>query len=160
MRRSVLSCGLALLIVAASPTPAAADLTGFLGATTSPNAARGGRGFAVGLSLVIVGFEFEYSRTLEDIETTSPGLTTSMFNGLVMTPTGNTQLYLTAGGGLYRERTGLETETSIGTNIGGGIKMGLAGPLRLRIDYRVFDLRGTPRFKNPQRFYAGINIAF
>lgn len=153
--------GLALFLVMAAghATPAFADITAFLGLTTSPKS-RAARGFSVGLNLLVVGFEFEYSKTVEDVESLSPGLTTSMFNGVVITPTGNTQLYLTAGGGLFRERVGTETETSFGTNFGAGLKMGLAGPLRLRLDYRVFDLRGTPRFKNPQRFYAGINIPF
>jgi hypothetical protein len=141
------------------PATASADVTGFLGLTSSPSS-RLARGFSVGISLLVVGFEFEYSRTDEVLESAAPGLTTSMFNGVVMTPTGNTQLYVTVGGGLYRERMGAETETSFGTNFGAGIKMGLLGPLRLRLDYRVFDLRGAPRFKNPQRFYAGINIPF
>jgi hypothetical protein len=82
-----------------------------------------------------------------------------MFNALVQTPT-RTQLYLTAGGGLYRERTGEEGETSFGTNIGGGLKIPLAGPVRVRLDYRVFSLRGQPRYKNPQRFYGGLNLGF
>ena len=47
-----------------------------------------------------------------------------------------------------------------GSNIGGGAKIRLVGPLRLRLDYRVFNLHGSPKFKNPQRFYAGINLSF
>ena len=38
--------------------------------------------------------------------------------------------------------------------------MTLAGPLRLRLDYRVFTLQGTPRHSKPQRFYAGLNLKF
>ena len=30
-------------------------------------------------------------------------------------------------------------------NNGGGVKIKLAGPLRVRLDYRVFTLRGSPR---------------
>ena len=56
----------------------------------------------------------------------------------------------------YRERLFDFTETHVGYNIGGGIKMSLAGPLRLRFDYRVFTLKGEPRHTNPQRFYVGI----
>ena len=82
-----------------------------------------------------------------------------MFNALLQTPT-RTQLYVTAGGGFYRERFGEVTETSFGTNIGGGLKIPLAGPLRVRLDYRVFSLRGQPLYTNPQRFYGGVNLGF
>lgn len=149
---------LALALVAARPAPAYADLTAFLGLMTSPST-RPARGFAFGINLLIVGFEFEYSKTAEDLVKAAPGLTTGMFNGMVMTPTGNTQVYLTAGGGLFRERISDTTATSFGTNIGGGVKIGLVGPLRLRLDYRVYNLRQAG-YKTPQRFYAGVNIAF
>ena len=39
-----------------------------------------------------------------------------------------------------RSRT--RPETNVGINVGGGVKMTLAGPLRLRLDYRVFTLKG------------------
>ena len=83
-----------------------------------------------------------------------------MVNGLVTTPTSKTQFYLTAGGGFFRERTGEETETSFGTNIGGGVKLALAGPIRLRLDYRVFNLRGDPLYSTVHRVYAGANLSF
>ena len=54
----------------------------------------------------------------------------------------------TPGGGVYHESCRSEPnddETNFGTNVGGGAKITLAGPLRLRLDYRVFTLRGTPR---------------
>ena len=45
--------------------------------------------------------------------------------------------------------------------VGGGVKMNLLGPLRLRLDYRVFTLRGSDvRHSKPQRFYAGLNLKF
>jgi opacity protein-like surface antigen len=148
-------------LVVMFPATAAADLTAFLGFSPTPHA-RPATGFAFGINLLIVGFEFEYSRTRErlDVGSAAPGLATTMVNGLVMTPTSRTQLYLTAGGGFFRERTGTETETSFGTNLGGGVKIGLAGPVRLRLDYRVYNLRGNPQFRTPQRFYAGLNLSF
>jgi len=139
-------------------SPAAADLTAFLGASTRP-ASRSVRGFALGVGLIVVGFEFEYANTVEDPATRAPGLKTGMINGLIQTPT-RTQLYLTAGGGIFRERLGTDTETSVGTNVGGGVKIGLAGPLRLRVDYRVFSLRGQPKMRTPQRLYGGLNLSF
>lgn len=159
MRRPVLVLVLAAAGLALTPARAAADLTFFLGATSKPEA-RSARGFALGVNLLVVGFEFEYSHTREDEAGIAPGLTTSMINGLIMTPTSGMQLYATAGGGFYRERLLEERETSFGTNVGGGVKIGLIGPLRLRIDYRIYNLRGNPRYKTPQRFYAGANIAF
>ncbi len=163
-----------LLVVAAllliAPAPAFADLTAFFGRTTSPDA-RNARGLAIGTGLLIVGFEFEYSSSDED--TTLPGgiidqapeLKTYMFNGLLQTPVpiARMQFYGTLGGGVYHETLSIDPgndDTNFGTNIGGGAKITLVGPLRLRLDYRVFNLRGTPRHSNPQRFYAGINLKF
>jgi len=149
---------LALLLVVALPATAAADATAFWGFSPKP-ATRAAKGFAVGLSLIIVGFEFEYASTSDNPEELAPGLRTGMVNGLIQTPT-RTQFYLTAGGGFYREQLTDTSETHVGTNIGGGMKLPLAGPLRLRIDYRVFNLRGSPIHKTPQRIYAGGNISF
>ena len=62
--------------------------------------------------------------------------------------------------GIYRERLGNDQETAFLLNNGGGVKINLAGPLRARIDYRVFTLKGNPRHTNVQRIYAGVNLAF
>jgi len=141
--------------------PAAADVTGFLGTNSTPNT-RSVRGFAIGTGLLIVGFEFEYAHTNEDLPEAAPGLWTYMFNGLVQTPfpIGGMQFYGTAGGGVFHETLSDRSDTNFGANIGGGIKVSLAGPLRLRFDYRVFTLQGSPLYSKPQRFYAGINLKF
>jgi hypothetical protein len=159
-RRLLLITPIIMLIFGLAPAPAAADVTAFWGVSPTPST-RGLKGFSAGLGLIIVGFEGEYSATSEDklAPTPAPGLKTWMFNGVVQTPT-RVQLYLTAGGGVFRERVGTETETGIGTNIGGGLKIPLLGPFRLRLDYRVFTLRGQPISKTPQRFYAGANLRF
>jgi opacity protein-like surface antigen len=149
---TLLSC---VLLMA---SPAHADITGFWGLTPKPEV-RASQGFAAGVSLVVVGFEFELSNTAQDLVKGAPGLTTGMLNGVIQTPT-STQFYLTAGGGVFRERLGSASETFVGTNIGGGVKINLAGPVRLRLDYRIFALRGSPLFANPQRLYAGVNVAF
>ena len=143
------------------PSTASADLTAFLGTTPTPSA-RVVKGFAAGMGLLIAGFEFEYADTNEDLVKAAPGLRTFMFNGLLQTPIpiGGLQFYGTAGGGVFRETLDDASETNVGINVGGGIKMSLAGPLRLRFDYRVLTLRGSPRYSNPQRFYAGINLKF
>jgi opacity protein-like surface antigen len=150
---------LTLTALVGLPSRASADFTIFLGFSPTPES-RSAKGFALGVNLLIVGFEFDYSTVREDQPTQAPGLTTGMFNALVLTPTSGFQLYGTAGGGYYRERLFDVTETSFGTNIGGGVKVTLAGPLRLRVDYRVYSLKGSPRYKTPQRVYAGLNLAF
>jgi opacity protein-like surface antigen len=154
----------AALLVAAlitAPSTAFADFTAFIGSTTTPDN-RFARGLSVGMGLVIVGFEFEYANTNEEELDLAPGLRTFMFNGLLQTPfpIAGMQFYGTAGAGAYRETLLDESETNVGINVGGGVKLSLIGPLRLRLDYRVFTLNGDPRHSKPQRFYAGINVKF
>ena len=158
MKRLLAASSIAFIMTLAAPATASADLTGFLGLTATPKS-RSVKGFAIGINVILIGFEFEFANTVEDPLKAAPGLKTYSFNGAVMTPT-HTQLYLSAGGGVFRERFGTDTTTSLGTNIGGGIKLPLMGPLRLRLDYRVFNLRGSAVYKHPQRFYAGVNVSF
>ena len=149
---------LALLV----PASASADVTAFFGVNPTPSN-RVLTGFSGGIGLLVVGFEFEYASTVEDADQLAPALKTYMVNGLVQTPIpiGGMQFYATAGGGVFREILDDASETNVGMNIGGGIKMNLAGPLRLRLDYRVFTLRGdVVRHPRPQRFYAGLNLKF
>lgn len=147
--------------ILAAARPASADITAFLGfsPTTSTRAARG---LAVGGGFLVVGFEFEYSDIAEDTEKLAPGLRTGMFNGMVQTPIpiARMQFYGTVGGGIYREDLGLDSETNVGINLGGGVKVRLIGPLRARFDYRVFKLRGALVNDRYHRFYAGVNVGF
>jgi opacity protein-like surface antigen len=159
MKRVLATAALAAALLATCPSPARADLTGFFGFSPTPST-RSTRGFAVGINLLVVGFEFEYANTAEDERQAAPRLTTRMVNGLLLTPSGSTQLYLTGGAGLYTETYRGFKDTSLATAVGGGLKIGLAGPLRLRLDYRVFHLHGDALYKNPQRFYTGVSIAF
>ena len=88
--------------------------------------------------------------------TLTPSLRTTSGNVFVQTfGLPGFQLYLTTGGGIYRERLGNDQETAFLLNNGGGAKINLAGPLRARVDYRVFSLRGNPRHTTVQRIYAG-----
>ena len=153
----------ALLLVLLVPATAAADLTAFIGVNPTPSS-RPVRGLAAGIGLVIVGFEFEYANTSEDLDELAPGLRTFMVNGLLQTPfpIAGMQFYGTAGGGGFRESFNGDDfrETHVGWNVGGGVKVSLLGPLRLRFDYRVFNLQGQVRHQRPQRFYAGLNLKF
>ena len=152
---------LVVLLLVFTASRASADFTAFLGVNPTPTN-RAVRGLAIGTGLLIVGFEFEYANTSEDEPVAAPGLRTFMFNGLLQTPVpiAGLQFYGTAGGGVFHETLNDVSDTNFGVNIGGGVKMSLAGPLRLRFDYRVFTLKGSPRYTNPQRFYAGVNLKF
>jgi hypothetical protein len=152
---------IALLLVLSAAVPAFADATAFIGSTTTP-ANRPTRGIAVGVSLVIVGFEFEYANASETPEDAAPSLWTGMGNVLLQTPipVAGMQFYVTTGAGLYRESLGERQETQVGFNSGGGAKISLLGPLRARLDYRMFKLSGEPLHSVVHRIYAGINFAF
>ncbi len=161
MRYTLLSAA-AVVVALLLPSTASADVTAFLGVNPTPSN-RVLTGVSGGVGLLVVGFEFEYANTREDIDELAPALTTYMFNGLVQTPVAiaGMQFYGTAGGGVFRETLNDQTETNVGINVGGGVKMNLVGPLRLRLDYRVFTLRGSDvRHSKPQRFYAGLNLRF
>ncbi len=55
---------------------------------------------------------------------------------------------------------GTLSETNFGINNGGGVKISLIGPVRARVDYRVFSLRGSPIEDTVQRLYVGVNLKF
>jgi opacity protein-like surface antigen len=158
LRARTLVAAAALLAIA---TPARADLTGFIGANTTPSS-RQVRGAALGFGLLIIGFEFEYSKTSEDPIELAPSLTTGMGNVLLQTPVPimGLQPYFTTGGGLFHESLGSQSETNVGLNTGGGVKVSLAGPIRLRVDYRVFKLGGGALNSPAHRIYAGLNLKF
>ena len=154
-RSLVLAAG---LLLAAAPH-AVADATVFIGSTTTPNA-RQARGFAVGGGILAFGFEFEYSDTREELEDGAPSLRTGMGNVLLQTPVAifGVQPYFTTGAGLYRETLGTHQDTSFGFNTGGGAKITLIGPLRLRVDYRVFKLGSDALYSPAHRIYVGLNL--
>jgi opacity protein-like surface antigen len=151
---------LTIAFVALGATPAFADVTGFIGANTTPSN-RLVKGAAVGLGLIIA-FEFEYSATQQDRDADAPALTTGTANALLQPPfaISGVQPYLAIGAGLFRERLAADQETGIVLNSGGGLKIALAGPLRLRLDYRVFQLKGGAMHTPAHRVYAGLNLRF
>jgi hypothetical protein len=156
--RHLAAAGLLILTVAA---PARADVTAFIGANMTP-ANRQVRGGAFGIGLLVVGFEAEYAFTPDDPRATAPSLQTGMGNVMLQSPVPffGIQPYFTTGGGLYRETLGLHRSTGVGLNTGGGVKVNLVGPLRLRVDYRIFKL-GSGALNSPaHRIYAGLNLKF
>jgi opacity protein-like surface antigen len=155
------TAGLAVLLLTLTAVPARADLTAFIGANTTP-ANRQARGLSLGFGLLIIGAEFEYSYTPDDATAAAPSLKTGMGNVLLQTPAAimGFQPYFTTGAGIYQEELGTHSDTSVGFNTGGGVKISLAGPIRLRVDYRIFKL-GSGALNSPaHRFYAGLNLKF
>ena len=152
---------LAPVLLLALAAPARADATAFLGANTTP-ANRSMRGFAIGTGLLLLGFEFEYATTKNDNLAAAPSLKTGMANVLLQTPVAifGFQPYVTVGTGVYRERLGVHTDTSVAANTGGGVKVSLAGPIRLRVDYRVLKLGSGALYTPAHRIYAGLNRKF
>ena len=157
-RTLITSIAFAALFLTATASPARADITAFIGLSPTPEN-HAVRGFSVGVSLLVIGFEFEYANLSEDEDEALTGLKTYSGNVLLQTPT-STQLYATIGGGGYQENLGPLQESHVGINIGGGIKFPLLGPIRVRADYRVFQLRGSPIHSTYQRFYVCGNLAF
>src|SRR4051812_34265422 len=88
----------AICLLCLTPQLASADATLFLGTTTSPTH-RTVKGFAGGVSLLIVGYEFEYASTAGDETLLAPSLKTTSGNGFVQTfGLPGFQLYATTGG--------------------------------------------------------------
>lgn len=165
MTRASSLATLSLLCILAAATPARADVTAFIGVTPTPHN-HSVRGFSGGIGLLIVGFEFEYAHVAEDQLEALPSLKTWSGNVLVQTPFDivGMQLYGTIGAGGYREYlesgTVVFQETNAAINTGGGAKIKLVGPVRVRVDYRVFKLKGNPLNTVYQRFYVGGNLKF
>ena len=150
------------LVAGLGATEAAADVTAFVATTTQPSN-RPTFGFAAGAGLVAVGFEFEYAWANEAVDSGAPSLKTGTINGYLQTPVplAGLQFYGIVGDGVYRERFGEDDGvTDVMTSVGGGVKLALSGPFKLRVDYRVLLLRGNARYTSPKRIYAGLSMSF
>jgi hypothetical protein len=160
MRPSIVAL-LAIACLGSTARPAFADATAFFGVALTP-INRPVKGFAVGIGVLALGFEFEYAESKENLVDAVPSLKTGMGNILLQTPfpIAGLQFYATAGAGGYRERLGEREEIFVGLNTGGGVKFTIAGPIRVRLDYRVFSLRGEALYPTVQRVYAGVNLGF
>jgi opacity protein-like surface antigen len=152
---------LAAILLLLAAAPARADVTAFIGADTTP-ANRQVTGAAIGFGLLIIGVEIEYAYTTDDLTAGAPSLKTGMGNVLLQTPMSffGIQPYFTTGGGIYREELGAHEDTGFGFNTGGGVKVTLAGPIRLRVDYRLLKLGSGALYSPAHRVYAGLNLKF
>lgn len=158
---SIRAVALGVGLVLACASVARADATVFIGASSNPTN-RGARGFAVGAGFLIVAFEFEYASVSDDLDSGAPSLKTGMGNVLLQTPVPifGFQPYFSVGGGVFHESIGSHSETNFAPNTGGGVKISLVGPLKLRVDYRVFRLGNGALYSPAHRIYAGLNIGF
>ena len=152
--------GIAIVLLSMA-APARADITAFIGANLTP-ANRQVRGGAVGFGVLVIGFEGEYAFTPDDPRASAPSLKTGIGNVVLQSPVPffGVQPYFTTGGGFYQEELGLHSDTGFALNSGGGVKVSLAGPLRLRVDYRIFKLGSGALHSPAHRIYAGLNLKF
>jgi hypothetical protein len=157
----ILTFCLTSFLVLCMPNLAMADVTAFIGVNTSP-ANRQVTGAAFGAGLLVIGFEFEYAATTEDLAAAAPSLKTGMGSVLLQTPIAfmGVQPYFTTGGGIYREELGSRSDTGLAVGTGGGAKISLFGPLRLRVDYRLIKLGSGALTSPTHRIYAGVNLKF
>jgi outer membrane protein with beta-barrel domain len=126
--------------VAQIPVPSV-NATAFASAAMAPDART-----AVGIGVGAlprpgpVSFEFEYCRRRGDPTAGEPDIVTFAGNVLIQVPVRpRLQVYGTLGVGFYYLQSDLDTsEANDGRNFGGGLKLTLAGPLKMRIDYRTF----------------------
>jgi hypothetical protein len=161
MRPSPFAVLAAALVIVLAPALAHADATLFIGANTSP-VNRTAKGFAIGAGLLVIGFEFEYSDTTDDVSSGAPSLKTGTGNLLLQSPVAfaGFQPYLEIGGGVYHEELSTISNTGFVGGTGGGVKISLIGPIRLRVDYRAFTLKNGALTSPAHRVYAGINLKF
>jgi hypothetical protein len=152
---------IAIALLLSMAAPARADITAFIGANMTP-ANRQVRGGAIGFGLLVIGFEGEYAFTPDDPRASAPSLKTGVGNVVLQTPVPffGLQPYFTTGGGFYQEELGLHSDTGFALNSGGGVKVSLVGPLRLRVDYRIFKLGSGALHSPAHRIYAGLNLKF
>jgi hypothetical protein len=167
MRRLLSRAAWLVALVLMNPVSARADATVLVG-LTSVDALRPSYGFSFGYRPSAVGFEIEYLST-------TPGDYSAggIFASLIVQPVtiSKVQIFAVGGVGVWGEgfAGGKRTGVLNAGNVGGGVLVPLAGPLRLRLDYRLFLLGEVakeevgaiaPGTKHPQRIAAGIHFAF
>ena len=158
-RRAVLLL-VGLLTAMSFAQPATADVTIF-GGTIRSGSNHPLFGTALGMGIALFGLEFEYAKIQGNDAKGIASLQTGMFNLQLRTPEiGRFRAYGTVGGGMHRERLGEAGDTGFSINGGGGLSIGLMGPVRVRVDYRRFRLRWRSEGRTPHRVYAGLSLTF
>jgi hypothetical protein len=168
VRRLLNGAAWLVVFVLMNPLSARADATVLWG-LMSVDALRPSFGFSFGHRPSAVGFEIEYLSTLGQ---TTPGDYSAggAFASLIVQAVtiSNVQIFAVGGVGIWAEGfAGKRTGVLNAGNVGGGVLVALAGPLRLRLDYRLFLLGKVeeeggiaPSRKHPQRIAAGLYFDF
>lgn len=171
MRRSLSRAACLVVLMLMNPVSARGDATVLVG-LTYVDALRPSYGFSFGYRPSVVGFEIEYLGTFGQ---TTPGDYSAggIFASVIVQPVtiSHVQIFAVGGFGAWGEgfAGGKRTGVLNAGNVGGGVLVGLAGPLKLRLDYRLFLLGEVaeaevgaiaPSRKHPQRIAAGLHFAF
>jgi hypothetical protein len=168
MRTVIVRAGLIVMLLAAAAAPASADATLSFGLQTT-SAPHPTIAIAWGRWPGTVGFELEYAGTVGRATEARPSVGTITVNALVLTPVRvrSARVYALAGFGLYGEQGGGRGSGEVAAkDIGVGMKIPLSGPLKFRLDYRLFLLGpgdgspGSPRSHHPRRLSAAISLRF
>lgn len=162
LHQALLVAGLTLgLILGASP--ARADLTVF-GGFSSPSLPRPTIGFSLDFLCRMVCLEAEWARTAGG--NASRYVATTGLNVFVNFPAtvNGVQWYATGGFGTYSQSSTRGYPTA--KNIGVGTKLPLVGPLKVRLDYRVYFVNLDETQSRPassfhsHRVTSGLSLAF
>lgn len=167
MRRLLSRAAWLVALVLMNPVSARADATVLVG-LTSVEGLRPSFAWSFSYRPSAVGVEVEYLST-------KPGDYTAggVFASVIVQPVtiSNMQIFVLGGVGVWGEGVegGKRTGLLGAANVGGGVLVGLVGPLRLRLDYRLFRLGEvskeeigaiSPSRKHPQRIAAGLYFRF
>src|SRR5262245_33127197 len=170
MRLSPVRTILVAAFLVATARPASADATVFLG-TMTLGGPRTVKGASFGHCLSMICLELEYAGTSGAPTPASSSAYSGSANLMVQSTRAvrGFRFYGTGGLGLYGEtlNNGSGSGEVLAKNVGGGAKVGLAGPFHLRLDYRVFipgdapdASRGMVIHRHPQRFTTGVGMSF
>jgi hypothetical protein len=170
--RHVFLCAIALTTISTAPAAAQTaespvGVTAFGGVAWAPGP-HPASGIAVGVKprdRTPLGLEFEYARSRRDPASGVPGIVTVAGNFVIQPALkwSRVRVYATLGvGGYVLLRDHGSSEANDARNFGGGVKMTIAGPFKLRMDYRRFLLAriGGEYHSNEHRLYLGIVAGF
>jgi hypothetical protein len=172
--RTIVSCTVAVCgLLLAGARPAMADATVFAGTIATGTQRRvvgGAFGFFPRATGGVTGFEVEVMRTLGeaarghyDLDGGGASLIVQ-WNALSR----RVKFFGLGGGGVYSGTIGENDQFGgvFAGHAGGGVKVAIAGPLNVRLDYRVYFLSSTIESPardidmRPRRLAAGLALAF